>query len=247
MERLQWWLENFRSVIKEKSNCNFYFSFASEPDAGMYDALLNGFSHFDMALDDWMCWINSDDTFSFGAFSLISKLDKNPKLDISWVTGCAATRKDGMQVTQKNSYLSSDLIKFGLCDGIAWDFVQQEGTFFKKKAWDYCNPEKSIRPFKYAGDWNLWRLMANKFSLYQYEYPLGFFHVTPGQLSAKHRNSYYAEIYATVSKKTMLSEAKLLLDKQIVCIYIRNVNSDVELFTLNIDDAYRTKIEKYNQ
>src|SRR5690606_3784783 len=64
------------------------FTFATELDHGMYDALDKGFSMFPSASSsDWFSWINADDFFFPGAFSLLQKIDNDPDLSkkISWV------------------------------------------------------------------------------------------------------------------------------------------------------------------
>ena len=60
------------------------FSFASEPDRGLYDAVNRGFAA--CGDSDAMAWINADDRFEPGAFATVEEIFRGFP-DIEWVTG----------------------------------------------------------------------------------------------------------------------------------------------------------------
>lgn len=171
------------------------FSFSIEADRGMYDAIVRGFSTFDMPEDAWMSWINADDILAPGACALMSLIDGDKAREsISWVAGTAAIMSKGSIVGQTERYLTSQIIGAGLCDGTHWEFVQQEGTFFRRWLWNTVAPRDEFSAFRLAGDWNLWRLFAHHADIYQVGYPLGYFSERPGQLSVAQRDQYIEEI-----------------------------------------------------
>jgi len=175
------------------------FSFASSPDRGMYDALITGFDSMVIPKDSFMTWINADDVLMTGACALIAAVhDQFARTEVAWVGGAVTIIRDDMVTTTYDRQIATAAIRHGLCDGRHWDFVQQEGTFFRRWLWDAANPQESIRPMRLAGDWNLWRLFARHASLVQSPAALGGFRVTGQQLSALQRDKYLAEIEAAV-------------------------------------------------
>ena len=55
----------------------------SEPDSGMYDALNKGFNR---TTGEIMAWINSDDMYHPGAFSIINEIFEKFQ-EVKWLTG----------------------------------------------------------------------------------------------------------------------------------------------------------------
>lgn len=174
------------------------FSYSTEKDNGMYDAIMKGFDKFGkIPPTAWLSWINSDDYFLPGALSLFAKIDGSQNLakSISWVTGCAATNHDSLQSSTSDRVIATDIVKNGISDGIHWQFIQQEGTFFRKKLWDEVLTSGVFQKLLYAGDWYLWFAFANNgHKLYQYKYSLASFSNRAGQLSQINKNEYYQEI-----------------------------------------------------
>lgn len=214
--------------------CNkIHFSFESKTDSGMYDAIAKAFSTFSSADDrDWLTWINADDFFYPGAFSLLSKINNNNLFSqsISWITGCASTNHGGLQATSADRVLSSQLISKGLADGKHWGYVQQEGTFFRKMLWEKIDKVDGFSKLKYAGDWNLWYQFSKHAEIYQYKFPLASFSIMDGQLSQVGRKEYDNEIEQIVPQKNRLQSLLALDVDNINSHYIGSAWRDGKLF-----------------
>lgn len=196
----QWRLKNSYVPI----NCeNIEFSFSSESDNGIYDAIVKGFNKLDMKkFTDIMTWINSDDIFLPGAFALINFLFKNFEPEwLSWISGKPFVFINYYPFAMFPDYSAPrEIIAEGCADGIHWYDIQQEGSFFRKWLWDTVDAIKFLPNFKNAGDWNLWRLMAQHATLTFVPFPLGVFRyrTSQHQLSQTAKDVRNREIDATI-------------------------------------------------
>lgn len=203
LERLEWWQRRIATNGFPLQCLGVEFTYASEPDKGMYDALFKGLAATQAHRDSFMTWINGDDMIMPGAFEFIANVYKQFSTNhIAWVGGAVSVYFGNMPNSTFDRPLPRAALEAGLCDGSHWDFVQQEGTFFRKSLWDSVDPKKTIRPLRLAGDWNLWRLFAQKASLVQTRFPLGRFRIQKAQLSDRLREQYFAEIEEIVSTNT---------------------------------------------
>ncbi len=223
------------------------FSWKSSPDGGMYDAIVKGFQYFDTKPNDWLAWINADDVLMPTALPLLLKIDTDPVLceQVNWVTGATATCKDECQNIMVDTVQCSDVIAQGLADGKHWCFVQQEGTFFRQKAWDSAGAELSFKGMRYAGDWNLWQRLAKNHKIFQFKFPTGMFSYRTGQLSQAFRSYYEREMLSVVSAQEKANNFLKLKNKNLDALYLL---PDVKKGTLIIERkpiknhlAYRIK------
>lgn len=175
------------------------FSYSSEPDTGMYDALVRAFDKVDAPSEGFMTWINADDILMPGAAALASALGRQfTPSQLSWFGGAVNIIREDITTINFDRPIPTMGLRAGVCDGLHWDVLQQEGTFFRRWLWNSIDPRNTIAPMKLAGDWNLWRLMAHKASLVQTHMPLGGFRISDAQLSARLRDKYMAEIDALI-------------------------------------------------
>jgi len=220
---------------------------SSAPDEGMYDAIVKG---FDIALpkeDGWISWINADDYYMQGAFATIDKINKSSHLPktIQWVTGASAINKGTVQLFSGNRMLSKEVINAGLADGEHWDFIQQEGTFFKRSLWDKVNKTDGFANLQYAGDWNLWRQFSQYTDIYQFKYPLASFSIIEGQLSQTARLDYEKETETIISKEKRLNFFKTMDTDSIKSLYLSASceNNLIEIEQKSINVYYNQRVE----
>jgi glycosyltransferase involved in cell wall biosynthesis len=209
------------------------FTWASEPDQGMYDAITKGFDNLLIFPDNFITWINADDILLPDALSTLSRIASDHP-HIQWVGGPQYVIENDAPILKRDLPTPTAIIREGLCDGHHWHFLQQEGMFFKKRLW--FKGRHALRGFKLAGDWSLWREFARHAEYYQFYKPLGAFRKRDGQLSIERFDDYKAEIDGAISNevrhkalcklysekeryncsliKTDASDTKILIDQQ---------------------------------
>lgn len=199
VEKLEGWARRIASGNIPRQCAGLRFSHSSSPDEGMYDALANGIARLGAGHDDFLTWINADDILMPGALALAAEVARQFRSnEVSWFGGPVAILQGDLPITIHDRVIPTAALRAGLCDGEHWEFLQQEGTFFRHWLWEAVEPRRSIVPMRLAGDWNLWRLFAHEASLVQTEWPLGCFRLRDGQLSTSQRARYMEEIDALV-------------------------------------------------
>lgn len=207
---------NHYSKIFDNASCasrKINFTFRSSPDNGMYDAIQKVFDEYDCYDDNvWFSWINSDDTLDIESIHYLSEIDDKLTADVKWVTGKASVVSLDGTKNITSIKLNSCVIHSGLCDGKHWNYVQQEGTFFRKELWDFFRQKNDLSRFKYASDWFLWFELAKKYEIFQIDKVMGNFHKTPGQISELHAKEYFdetAEIVSPPNRKLNLNKINI--------------------------------------
>ncbi len=194
-ERVFWWKRHLASTHFIRHCREILFTASQEKDAGLYDAILKGFSHVLVHKNSFMTWINADDLLFPGALAFIADCEVQfTREQVSWITGSTAVVKDSRLISFWTGFRPRKALLNGLCDGKHWEFLQQEGVFFRGWLWSKVAPEKWLTNMKLAGDWNLWRLFAEQCSLIHSNYPIGAFRLREGQLSGSQRSAYLLEI-----------------------------------------------------
>lgn len=199
LERLAAWRTQIETGQARTGARSLTFTYESAPDNGLYDAIASGFAQFDLGADDWLGWINADDLLSYGALAYITAAAKSPDGHaIRWVTGQASVIRNDVIINQVSRPITAAALSRGLCDGRHWDFLRQEGTFFRGSLWQTIDVDKDFSSLRLAADWNLWRLFAKHEELYLAPVTLGSFRIRDGQLSSLHRDDYMREIASIV-------------------------------------------------
>lgn len=168
----------------------------SEPDDGMYDAIIKGFSRADGEI---FAWINSDDTLFPWTLSLVSRIFADVP-EIQWLSTLtqAAIDADGdiryfRKVPGYAQQAFFDGVYFGFGgagDPHATEFIQQEATFFRRSLWEKVGPA-ALRSQSLAGDFALWAAFMTEAPLIGVDAPLGAFRIhSAGQLSRGQRETY---------------------------------------------------------
>lgn len=177
-------LSNYETKIQDDTELNrkITFTWDSEKDNSMYDAISIAVKKLSIPDDCFMGWINADDLLAPNCFSTLEKVAYTLP-DVEWVGGIVT-----IQDMQGNLILQGPhgryprfFLRYGLCDGIHWNFLQQEGTFFKKKIFDRA--KKINSKLRLAGDWDLWRRLAEITDFVETPWPMGVFRMHQNQLS----------------------------------------------------------------
>ena len=180
---------------------NITFSYKSEADNGMYDALQKGYEFIikeitnDRKSDNTICtWINGDDIFATNAFNTVHGFLKQ-NANIDWITGIISLINSQGQITHtldNPKAFSKKMLQDGAYDGrLNPSFLAQEGTFWTLKLWKKVGGVNTN--LRLAGDWDLWRRFANESSLVKLEAVLAYHRRHEGQLSGQ-MQKYYSEI-----------------------------------------------------
>lgn len=240
VDRLRGWKARLDEGRFPLQNRGVYFSYASEPDSGMYDALIRAFDTLHpIPKASFMAWINADDVLMTGSCAFIAGVFRQfSHSEASWVGGAIAIIRDDMIVSTYDRHIPREALRNGLSDGQHWPFVQQEGTFFRKWLWDAAEPHKNILPMRLAGDWNLWRIFAQHASLVQAPQPLGGFRIRDQQLSSKHRDKYIGEMDTLVSPNERARKLKEMVERGDILRRKVRGKYNTEILSIYEDSAY---------
>lgn len=167
----------------------------SEPDHGLYDALVKGFS---FASGDIFSWLNSDDIYYPWAFEKVAETMRTG--GTQWITGIPSWIQENSTIP-KIGHLKvypRFLINYGYAHGEGWGFIQQESTFFSRKL--YMKVGGIDKELRLAADFLLWKKMAHYSKLTSANCPLAAFRIQDKQLSSN-ISEYYTEVYRYGGKK----------------------------------------------
>lgn len=165
----------------------------SGPDAGMYAALNDGFTH---TTGDIMAWLNADDMYAPGALAtVVDVFDAFP--EVEWLTSSfSATANEQGHVFDVKRVISFDRRAFvrGLnlprAGAYTLYFVPQESTFWRRSLWERAGGlDASLR---LAGDFDLWSRFYRCAELCCVRALLGIFRTHPAQKSRAYED-YLAE------------------------------------------------------
>jgi hypothetical protein len=191
VERLRDWSRRLERIGAELA-ARLTFTFASEPDDGMYAAIARGFARMKIPPSAFMSWCNADDVLWPGALESIGRLGVQlPEVD--WIMGWPTwiDLHGRLIAIDREPHFPRAVLAAGLADGFHWPFVQQESTFWRKSLLDRTGGVNTA--VRLAGDWDLWRRFARVTPLVHVQRQLGAFCVRPGQQSAD-SDAYRAEV-----------------------------------------------------
>ncbi|HEY5769142.1 MAG TPA: glycosyltransferase, partial [Terrimicrobium sp.] len=163
-------------------------TFLSEPDAGLYDALVKGFSR---ATGDVVAYLNAGDIFHEHAFRVASQVMSHE--GVNWICGYhLKINEDGevIAVSKPPRYRREFILNGTYLRGFPCAGIQQEGIFFRRRLLETVDLE-ALKRFRLGGDYFLWTQLAKSAELHSVLSFLGAFRVHKGQLSeglAAYRN-----------------------------------------------------------
>ena len=170
-------------LITSSPNC--LIKWLSEPDQGMYHAIMKGMA---MATGDILAWINSDDMYHPNALHIVGQIFAQLP-EVEWLTGIPTLyNAEGLCVkTFPTQYWSWERFKRG---DFRW--LQQESTFFRKSLFDRVGGLNM--QYHLAADFELWCKMFQVSKLYSVNTILGGFRQHGDQLSVGGQNRYETEV-----------------------------------------------------
>ncbi|HEX2852176.1 MAG TPA: glycosyltransferase [Opitutaceae bacterium] len=152
-------------------------------DRGQGDAIVRGFSHMsDLAPDDVMAWLNSDDFINPRALHYVAEyFVKHPDVDVVYGHRIIIDENDreiGRWVLPPHDVHT-----------LAWiDYVPQETVFWRKRIWDRAGGVDA--EFQFALDWDLLlRFQTAGAKIVRLPYFLGCFRVHAHQKTSQHIHS----------------------------------------------------------
>jgi glycosyltransferase involved in cell wall biosynthesis len=130
----------------------------SEKDQGQSDAINKGFA---MASGEILAWLNSDDTYGYGALSEVA--EQYRKIGFGWCFGnCrnidAKDREIRRWITRYKMFESRRYSPRRL---LSKDFISQPAVFFTKKAFQETGP--LALDFDYTMDYDYWLRLGNRY------------------------------------------------------------------------------------
>ena len=233
IERLEHWKKAITQNQLPLFCKGIHLTYDSAVDNGMYDAIIKAFNEMSIHRHAFMSWINSDDFYIQGAFAFIDDIVRNfPAKYVSWIGGNKLLFEETTPSITFENLMPTELIKEGLCDGLNWNHVQQEGVFFRKWLWQRVDAISEIREFKYAGDWNLWRLFAYHAKMTNTHLPLAAFRKHSKQLSQNFREAYNKELSSILSPKTRTESFKKIVESNLLRARVLKANLPESSFRL---------------
>ncbi len=155
-------------------------AFLSEPDAGLYDALVKGFTR---VTGDVVAYLNAGDIFHEHAFRVASQVMNHE--GVNWICGYhLKINEDGevIAVSKPPRYRREFILNGTYLRGFPYAGIQQEGIFFRRSLLETVNME-ALKRFRLGGDYFLWTQLAKSTELHSVLSFLGAFRVHKGQLS----------------------------------------------------------------
>ena len=159
-------------IIKKYAERLTYW--VSEPDDGVYFAIIKGFEH---TTGDIMAWIGSDDFYHPNSFFTVAHIfSEFPQ--VSWLEGAQAHYdEEGRTVAVETGPYFNHLCF--LMHRYQW--IQQESTFWRRELYEKVGGIKTN--YKLAGDFDLWMRFSRCEKLYVTNALIGGFRHSVDQLS----------------------------------------------------------------
>lgn len=194
LDKLKAWSDRLRRdfpILCERIE----FTFSSEKDTGLYDAVNKGFAV--CGDGEAMTWINADDRIEAGTFATVTKLlGRFPSIE--WLCGRGVIiDEDGSPMCMRAMIpFARKSIAACIFDGrYQNDMIMQEGSLWRRSLWQTVGGLDTS--FRLAGDFDLWRRFSDHADLVVVAAIFGYFRSRQNQLSAD-LESYHAEIDKTL-------------------------------------------------
>ena len=244
-------IKKWKSLIRQLPiRCrDIIFTYESEPDNGMYDAIVRSIKYMNVPSDAIVSYINADDFLFQGTLATVCRMFTDIG-DSRWIRGAVYTiNHDSSHRSHRASPLydifsvcGTDEIANGLCDGIHLPFIQQEGSFWKHTLWERVGGVN--KDLKLAGDWDLWRRFAAHCDSLLAPYAFGVFRFSHSRLS-KDLDPYWMEMNAILSVEKRRRQAQSILVQRPGNCKIIHFNAENGRYGYSCHEIKREGKEKY--
>jgi hypothetical protein len=147
-----------------------------------------------------MAWINSDDKYHRGAFSIVTELF-NQFPQIEWLQGIPTVYDEQgrtVMVDYSKSWCKADVYSG------RYQWIQQESTFWRRSLWEKAGATLDTK-LKYAADFELWLRFFRHAELYSIKSLLsGFRFRSANQISMDHHGEYIQEVLDSIKREVSL-------------------------------------------
>lgn len=207
-------------IIKKYEDKIAYW--VSEPDNGMYDALVKGFQHIS---GDICAYINADDFYQPGAFGVVAEIFQ--KKQVKWITGITTIYNDKSSIVNvKLPYkYRKNFINKGVYNGRYLPCIQQESTFWKKELMLNVDFDK-LKGFRLAGDFYLWQSFSKTAKLDIVRAILSGFRKSKNQLSAD-MQAYLTEFDTIAIGKINVIDKFIIFADRVCGLFPIRVNHNI--------------------
>jgi glycosyltransferase involved in cell wall biosynthesis len=191
-QRLEEWRRFFTTPNPLVRCRHLEFTWNSEADSGMYQAVNRGFAFLDVPDNGIMAWANADDQYLPSAFSTVAKAF-NEESSVEWLGGGMLGSERGA-LTPADAILPhpSALIRAGYCDERHRPYLDQAPMFWRGSLWKKAGPLDDR--LRYAGDYELWPRFAQHADFVRLPVPVCVYASHSGQLS-RQRNAHGRTLY----------------------------------------------------
>jgi glycosyltransferase involved in cell wall biosynthesis len=167
----------------------------SEPDGGHYDAINKGFSR---TSGEIMAWLNSDDKYVSGAFSVVGQIfSAFPEVEwLSSVYPLGWNRfGEAVACADAGGFSRASFLRAATLPSPSWysrRFIQQESTFWRRSLWERAGGRVDTS-IALAADFELWARFYQHADLFGVAAILGGFRLHPDQKTWERQTEYVAE------------------------------------------------------
>lgn len=223
--------DNSLEIIKRYQSKLAYW--VSEPDNGLYDAIQKG---FDKTTGEIMAWINSDDMYVEGSFSIVSEIFLNFK-QVNWLLGIPSLYDEKGRTVSVQKFKQWSKFNYYTYN---YEWIQQESVFWGRDLWERSGSKLNTN-LKLAGDLELWTRFFREEKLYSIDALLSGFRIrSSNQLSLDSIKDYHKE-----AKEVLKLEIRTKISKEDrfkVNQIIKNRKKDVKINLLS--RLYKSKFKK---